>query len=276
MMGVRHAAIAMAMLGGGITFPATATQAELWGGFYRSTAPQSIEPQGSAVPAVVLDDAVCIAEILEAQTRFGIPDNLLLAIGLQEAGRYAKSGLTVWPWTVNAGGEGVFFSSKKAMLDWVRARRAKGVRSIDVGCMQVNQKWHGNKFASLEQAGDPHANVLYAARYLRALFREEGDWWKAAGRYHSGTQQYQETYLNRLSRNLRVARAELDRFADRLVAQTAGLTQPALPRPPVFWGGATASVQQPDSPENNAQPSDYSIYSNQPIRPLLPGYTERF
>lgn len=256
---------------------ATAAQSELWSEFYRSqpTAKPGIA-KSNPVSAALRSDAVCIAEILEAQAEFGIPDNLLLAIGLQEAGRYAKSGLTVWPWTVNAAGEGAFFSSKEKMLAWVRKRQASGTRSIDVGCMQVNQKWHGKGFASLEQAADPHANVRYAAQYLKSLYRDEGDWWKAAGRYHSGTATYQKTYLDRLSRNMRVAKSELGRFADRLVTQTAGLAAPTMPKPSVFWGVGTAqsSSQTPQTEAGNRL--DYSIYSNHPIRPLLPGYNERF
>lgn len=273
-MGLRIPYLACALVGAGLV-SATPVWPELWSGFYQPSVPDLAQREGSAVPSIVRDDAVCIAEILDAQQQFAIPDNLLLAIGLQEAGRYAKTGLTVWPWTVNAAGEGVFFSDRAKMLDWVRARQAAGTRSIDVGCMQVNQKWHGSGFASLEQAVDPYANVQYAARYLRSLYQEEGDWWKAAGRYHSGTTTYQEIYLTRLKSNVKVAKAELDRFADRLVAQTAELGPATAPPPPVFWG-ATATIAPPGDADKAATRSDFSIYSNQPIKPLLPNYSERF
>ena len=61
------------------------------------------------------DDAdLCIRAILAAERRFGIPDNLLLAIGLTEAGRTVGGGVTVWPWTINADGRGWFFDSRSA------------------------------------------------------------------------------------------------------------------------------------------------------------------
>ena len=69
----------------------------------------------------------------------------------------------------------------------MRASQARGVRSIDVGCLQVNLMHHPHAFASLKQAFDPKANVDYAARFLRDLFDQTGSWPQAAARYHSAT-----------------------------------------------------------------------------------------
>ena len=62
----------------------------------------------------------------------------------------------------------------------VRAMQANGVRSIDVGCGQINLMYHPDAFPNLELAFDPQANAAYAARFLKALSRadrrlEEGD-----------------------------------------------------------------------------------------------------
>ena len=51
----------------------------------------------------------------------------------------------------------------------MRAVQAQGVRSIDIGCMQVNLMHHPNAFATLDAAFDPLANALYAARFLTEL-----------------------------------------------------------------------------------------------------------
>ena len=65
--------------------------------------------------------------------------------------------------------------------------QAQGMRSIDVGCMQVNLMHHPNAFASLDAAFDPVANALYAARFLNTLYGISGSWVKATAAYHSQT-----------------------------------------------------------------------------------------
>jgi soluble lytic murein transglycosylase-like protein len=68
-----------------------------------------------------------------------------------------------------------------------RGNHARGARSYDVGCFQINYRWHGQHFASLDQMFDPDANAAYAARFLSELYAEFGDWSRAAGAYHSRT-----------------------------------------------------------------------------------------
>lgn len=249
----------------------TANEAPLWNGFYTSSSRAKPEVTRASVADVDPDNA-CVAAILDSQVRYGIPDNLLLAIGLQEAGRKGRSGLTVWPWTANAAGEGRFFADATSLLDWVRMKQASGVSSIDVGCMQINQYWHSDAFASLEQAATPTANVDYAARYLVSLYQETGDWWQAAGRYHSSTEDKRTIYLTRLERNLAVARAhraDPAQMAQAPAAPSAPDT-PKAPEPPVFWGSSTLIVGSEE------QSSSFSIYSNQPLTPVLPDYQEWF
>ncbi|MDX2485511.1 MAG: lytic transglycosylase domain-containing protein [Pseudodonghicola sp.] len=250
------------------------TQAEFFSGFYRPSTPVVV-PATRVVrdPAAVLGGADCLAAILDAQARYGIPDNLLLTIGVQEAGRRGPDGLTVWPWTVNAAGEGAFFNTRAEALRWVRSKQKAGVRSIDVGCMQVNQKWHGSGFVSLEQAFDPAVNVDYAARFLLGLFQETGDWWKAAGRYHSATDTHKEVYLTALQRNRDAVNAQLpDLIAQASTARMFAMVAPTpsaprLPKPPVFWSsGAEASRSDAGGS------GQFSIYSNRPMQPILPAY----
>lgn len=170
----------------------------------RGGVPDPLQDQGAA--------GLCLAEILQAERRYGIPDNLLLALGLQEAGYKSGRGLTVWPWTVNAAGDGRRFASAAEAIGFVRARQAEGVAVIDVGCLQVNLRWHPDAFASLSAAFDPYNNVDYAARFLLSLYGETGDWWQAAGRYHSRSSGPQDIYLSALQRNHQVARARLGQF----------------------------------------------------------------
>jgi hypothetical protein len=99
--------------------------------------------------------------------------------------------MQTWPWTVNAEGQGSFYDTKAQAVAAVRALQARGVRSIDVGCMPVNLMHHPDAFASLEAAFDPTANAAYAARFLRDLHAQGGaqggDWSRAVTLYHSAT-----------------------------------------------------------------------------------------
>jgi soluble lytic murein transglycosylase-like protein len=64
--------------------------------------------------------------------------------------------------------------------------RRNGARLIDVGCMQINYRWHGDRFASVTEMFDPVHNIDYAARFLRELRAREGTWTLAVARYNAG------------------------------------------------------------------------------------------
>jgi len=124
-----------------------------------------------------------------AEPAAGIPDGLLLAIGRRESGRFdAQTGAILpWPWAVNREGESHIFESRNEAVAYVAAAQREGSRSIDVGCFQINLKYHPTAFASLDDAFDPAANAAYAARFLRELFDREGSWETAVAAYHSAT-----------------------------------------------------------------------------------------
>ena len=64
---------------------------------------------------------------------------MLAAIGQVESGRPdpQTGAMRPSPWTIDAGGVGQFFATKAQAIAAVVALPADGVRSIDVGCMQV-------------------------------------------------------------------------------------------------------------------------------------------
>ncbi len=145
------------------------------------TAARAQAPSGEGV--------LCQEATATAENSTGVPNQLLGAISRVETGRYdpAAGGVRAWPWTINAQGIGHFYDSKEAAVAAARAFQAQGIRSIDVGCMQINLMYHPDGFASLEQAFDPHANALFAARFLTDLFHQTGSWPHAAAAYHSQT-----------------------------------------------------------------------------------------
>lgn len=142
----------------------------------------------------------CEAAALRAARAEGVPARLLRALSLAESGRRLEGEVRPWPWTVNLEGEGRWFEAPGDLLAWVRARQAEGARSFDLGCFQVNHLWHGDAFESLEQMLDPAANARYAARFLRALREETGDWKAAVGLYHSRTPELAGRYRARVLR----------------------------------------------------------------------------
>jgi hypothetical protein len=132
---------------------------------------------------------LCRHAIESASLAHALPQGLLAAIGRVESGRHdpVDGAQHPWPWTVDAEGQGSFYDTQAQALAAVRALQARGVRSIDVGCMQVNLLQHPNAFASLEQAFDPQANAEYAARFLTELHSQTSAWPTAAAHYHSAT-----------------------------------------------------------------------------------------
>ena len=88
---------------------------------------------------------------------------------------------------MNAEGEGHFYESKAEAVAAVRAMQARGIQLIDVGCGQINLMHHPDAFANLELAFDPQTNASYAARFLKELFTQTGDWNKATAMYRPAT-----------------------------------------------------------------------------------------
>ena len=131
----------------------------------------------------------CAQRTAAAERAIGMPTHLLTAVSKVESGRWhAETGeILAWPWTVTAGGEGRFLPSKEAAIAEVERLRAQGVTNIDVGCMQINLRYHPKAFDSLEQAFDPDRNVAYAIGFLRDLRDRWGSWTRAVGSYHSNT-----------------------------------------------------------------------------------------
>jgi hypothetical protein len=156
----------------------------------------------AARPAPAAPDPIrqCRAAIQLAERAHNLPPQLLHAIARVESGRRDPETGTVgpWPWTINAEGQGRSFATREEAIAQVRQLQARGVRLIDVGCMQINLHHHPQAFASLEEAFDPIANARYAARFLRELHATQGDWTIAAGHYHSSTPERAEGYRARV------------------------------------------------------------------------------
>lgn len=147
----------------------------------------------------------CEQETSRHERAMGIPPYLLGAISLTESGRWNQQNgeKFAWPWTVTSGGEGKFYRTKDEAIRAVRALQAKGVRNIDVGCMQINLYYHPEAFSSLQEAFDPSSNVAYAAKFLSRLFDDNKSWVRATSFYHSGDPERGKAYYDRVTKNWR-------------------------------------------------------------------------
>ncbi|WP_288357084.1 transglycosylase SLT domain-containing protein [uncultured Pseudomonas sp.] len=147
-----------------------------------------------------------------AAYRAGIPSEVLYSVALQESGtRLLGRGqqLVPWPWTLNVAGAGYRFATRAdactALLD---ALKTVGAKRVDVGLMQINMGWHGDRFgrgASPCLALDPYKNLQVGTDILAELRAEGGDWVTVAGRYHrpaggAPAARYRENFAKHLSR----------------------------------------------------------------------------
>ncbi|WP_319532064.1 transglycosylase SLT domain-containing protein [uncultured Cohaesibacter sp.] len=145
-------------------------------------------------------DPVCEKEMRAAAAAEGVPLGILYAVGLTETGRGKK----LHPYALNIEGKSVFAKSKEEALQAFRTARKNGKKLIDIGCMQINHHYHQQEFSSLDQMIDPRANVFYAARFLKRLRVQQGNWTMAVARYHAGPNNNpaQKRYVCAVIRNL--------------------------------------------------------------------------
>ena len=130
----------------------------------------------------------------------GLPEGLLPAISLVESGKGdGEGGRMPWPWTLNQGGKSHYLDSKAEALAKLDEILATGTTNVDVGCMQLNWKWHSASFASREDMLDPVQNTAYAARFLKELKNQLGTWELATAAYHSTDPDRGQSYLAKVS-----------------------------------------------------------------------------
>lgn len=144
---------------------------------------------------------ICLHATQMMEKQYNIKKHLLTTIASVESGRWNEKTqqIQAWPWTLNAQGKGYFFNTKAEAVQKARELRAQGIKSIDVGCMQVNLVYHGHEFASIEEAFDPIHNVEYAAQFLANLYENNNhDWLKAAMAYHSSVPEKAQIYRKKI------------------------------------------------------------------------------
>ncbi|HAC58961.1 MAG TPA: hypothetical protein DCF73_11490 [Rhodobiaceae bacterium] len=196
-----------------------------------------------ANPALLCEDAA-----IHHERQNDLPRALLAAVAMAESGRYdAKTRKTrAWPWTINAEGRAYYFKTKADAVAKTRALLASGMRSIDIGCMQVNLRYHPKAFASLEDGFDPMTNVAYAADFLMRLHEQTRSWPEAVADYHSQTESKGDRYFARV---IRIWQNERERVVSRsLAALQPRVDVTGILKPSVGHATAVVSVTNTDAP----------------------------
>jgi hypothetical protein len=146
------------------------------------------------------DENICEAEMTRASAAYDVPLGVLYAVGMTETGRRGM----LHPYALNIAGRPHFARDAREALQVFERERRRGVRLIDLGCMQINHHYHGQEFESVAHMLDPVRNVEYAARFLRQLREREGNWTLAVARYHAGPNNTpaQKRYVCAVIRNM--------------------------------------------------------------------------
>ena len=185
--------------------------------------------------------AICDHAASRAAAESNVPIDVLRAITRTETGRGGKSGLEPWPWTVNMEGAGKWFETEAEAKAYVEAHFQRGARSFDVGCFQINYRWHHQAFESLNDMFDPMTNARYAAKFLQDLYKEFGSWTKAAGAFHSRTPKYADRYVARFNR----IRSDLTPMTVVASLPERRVTTFSAPRPLIAGRRTTALISAP-------------------------------
>lgn len=158
---------------------------------------------GVEVPVIACAGAMlCDQAATQAARHTGVPVNVLKALTRTETGRRQDGVFAPWPWSMNVEGKGKWFASQAEAERYLAQVTSTGIRNFDVGCFQINYRWHGAAFETAQAMFDPKKNAIYAARFLRRLFEEKGNWTDAAAAYHSRTPKYATRYKARFERIL--------------------------------------------------------------------------
>ncbi|WP_045387700.1 transglycosylase SLT domain-containing protein [Falsirhodobacter sp. alg1] len=154
---------------------------------------------GGAADAAADPAQLCERAAALAARQEGVPPDVMRALTLAETGHRRDGVLQPWAWAVNRAGDGQWFQTEEEAIRFAEATLRQGLRNFDVGCFQLNHRWHGDQFPDLRTMFDPVANALYAARFLHSQYEATGDWTAAAGAYHSLTPEFAQRYSARFA-----------------------------------------------------------------------------
>ncbi|MEZ5936204.1 MAG: lytic transglycosylase domain-containing protein [Alphaproteobacteria bacterium] len=130
----------------------------------------------------------------EAARKASLDDpRMLQAIAFAESGRTDDHGrIEPWPWALNIDGQAFFPTSQDEAMALLSVHQD---RSVDVGLLQINIRWHGHRVDDPKSLLDPATNLEIGAAILKeALASAPGDLTAGIGRYHSSDPERARSY----------------------------------------------------------------------------------
>jgi hypothetical protein len=146
-----------------------------------------------------INDVVCDKHAQEIEQEFKLPSGLLSAIAIAESRLWRpklNKGVP-WPWTLSISGKGYYLDNYEQALSKAKNALKRG-KMVDLGCMQINHKYHHAQFNSVDEMLMPENNIRYSAKLLKKLYKRTGSWRTAIGGYHSFTKKNHEKYVKRI------------------------------------------------------------------------------
>lgn len=122
----------------------------------------------------------------QAGNEYDVDPVLLYSIALVESAvdTPGKAGfVNPFPWTLRT--DKPYYGSTREQAEKELLRLLENRKSVDVGLMQVNTKWHGHRVKNPLDLLDPLTNVRVAAAILSEQIDKAKDAETAVGRYHS-------------------------------------------------------------------------------------------
>lgn len=144
-------------------------------------------------------ELLCLVSSSYYERKYNIPKDLLRSISIVESGKWnSQHKMTfAWPWIVGIDGKGQYFETYGEAAAFLRKAVARG-KNVDIGCHQINWKYHGHNFNKPEELLHPKVNAAYAAHFLVEKFNSSKSWSKAVAHYHSHTPQFGDRYLKKV------------------------------------------------------------------------------
>ncbi len=168
------------------------------------TVAQAKGEPGSVFAHASRENNPCYAWADVAERSYGMPKGLMSAIVTQESGGHA--------YALNVDGKAYKYRTAEEAAYAIQ-NMAPISYEIDVGCGQLNIRWHGIKFKNLGALLNPHVNMSYAAWHLSVLYKQTGSWAKAAAHYHSYDASKNRPYVCSLKRIMTQANADAQELA---------------------------------------------------------------
>ena len=132
-------------------------------------------------------EGVCRQIIPTIAKEVGVPVRLLTAMARVESGHQC--------FAVNNAGQSLTFKTMQEAKDYAQEQIQQGNENIDLGCLQINWRYHQQHFANPTQLLLPQNNIRYAAMFLKQLYHTLGSWSKAVAAYHSRTLEKGQGYM---------------------------------------------------------------------------------